>query len=207
MDIVGGLLVVGVSFGRNFLGIITRPYETYRRIVERGNPWEVGYIGVILGFYFSLASLVKTAAFRPFLLTKQFALLLVGAGGGFLMMVALLWMASRLVGGEGKLWRLTVAWAYTLVPTTIWFFITSLLYVILPPPRTTSVPGVAFSMLFLIFSVTILWWKVTLAYLTLRFAMKLDLARIAIVVALTAPVFAIYTVSMYRLGIFKVPFL
>lgn len=207
MDIVGGLLVGGVSFGRNFLGIITRPYETYRRIVERGNPWEVGYIGVILSFYFSLASLVKTAAFRPFLLTKQFILLGAGALTGYVLSVATLWVVGRFIGGEGKFGRLGIAWAYTLIPTTLWFFITSLLYVILPPPRTTSIAGILFSVLFLIFSVTTLWWKVTLAYLTLRFGMKLDLARIAIVVALTAPVLAVYTVSMYRLGIFKVPFL
>ncbi len=207
MDIATGLLVGGISFGRNFLGIITRPYETYRRIVERGTLWEIVYIAGMLALYFALASLVKTPSFRPFLLTKQFVLLVGGAGSGFLMMVALLWMASRVVGGEGRVRKLGIAWAYTLVPTTIWFLITSLLYVILPPPRTTSALGVTFSILFLIFSVTIFWWKVTLAYLTLRFAMKLDLARIAIVVALTAPVLVIYAVGMYRLGIFKVPFL
>lgn len=206
MDILTGLLVGGVSFGRNTIGIVTRPYETYRRIIDKGNIWEVGYIGVLFALYFALASLVKTAAFRPFLLTKQFVVLGAGAGGGFLVVVLMLWVTTRLLGGQGNLLRLALAWAYTLIPTTAWFLATSILSVILPPPRTTSIPGIAFSALFLIFSATLFWWKCTLAYLALRFAMKLDLPRIAIAIALTAPVIAIYSVAMYRLGIFKVPF-
>lgn len=207
MDIFASLLSGGISFGRNTIGIITRPYETYRRMVEQGSPWEIVYIGIILAAYFALASLVKTAAFRPFLLTKQFVLLAAGAGGGFLLTVCTLHGVSRLVGGEGKLGKLGIAWAYTLLPTALWFLVTSILYVLLPPPRTTSTLGMLFSILFLVFSATLFWWKVTLAYLTIRFGMKLDLARIAIVILLSVPIIAIYSMGMYRLGIYKVPFL
>ncbi|OGG24098.1 hypothetical protein A3A79_02785 [Candidatus Gottesmanbacteria bacterium RIFCSPLOWO2_01_FULL_43_11b] len=204
MDIAGSLLVGGVSFGRNLVGIITRPYETYRRIVDRGNVWELIPIGLILAFYFSLSSLVKTAAFRPFLLTKQFILLSGGAASGFLLTVAILWGAAWLIGKKA---RVALAWAYTLIPTVFWFLTTSILSIILPPPRTQSAAGVSFSMLFLIFSVTLLWWKVTLAYLTLRFGLKLDLGRIFAVFAVCVPVWGLWSYFMYKWGIFKVPFL
>jgi len=207
MDLAASILVGWISFGRNFLGTITRPYEAYRRIVERGTLWELVPIGVFLAAYFALASIVKTAAFRPFLLTKQFVALGVGASSGFLLAVSVLWIVGRLVGGEGKLGKLGVAWAYTLLPTTVWFLVTSILYVLVPPPRTTSALGVTFSIVFLVFSATIFWWKATLAYLALRFSLKLDLARILVVVFMSAPVLAFWSWLMYRWNIFTVPFL
>lgn len=207
MDIVGGLLVGGVSFSRNFIGILTRPYETYRRIVDRGTVWEIVYITTFLGIYFALSSLVKTASFRPFLLTKQFLILALGAGVGSAITVLTFWCMGFILRGEGKLGKLALAWAYTLLPTGFWFFVTSLLYVILPPPRTTSVAGVTFSILFLVFSATLFWWKITLVYLTLRFGMKLDLPKILAVVILSAPILGSWSYTMYALGIFKVPFL
>ena len=150
---------------------------------------------------------MRTAAFRPFLLTKQFILLAGGATAGFALSVLVFWTIGRLVGGRGSIAALALAWAYTLVPTTVWFLATSLLYVLLPPPRTTSVLGITFSIVFLIFSITLFWWKLTLAYLTLRFGLKLDLAKILVVAAFSLPILAAYSVGMYRMGIFKVPFL
>lgn len=200
MDVWGGLLVGGVSFGRNLVGIVTRPYEAYRRIVDHGSVWELVYIGCILVFYFALASIVKTAQFRPFLLTKQFVLLAAGATSGYMLTV----VTFRLLG-RGR--NIPLAWGYTLIPTVVWFLVTSLLYVILPPPRTTSFAGTTFSILFLVFSATLLWWKVTLAYLTLRFGLKLDFVRILAIFVMCVPVWGIWSYLVYKLGIFKVPFL
>ena len=207
MEILTSLLVGGVFFGRSSLGIMTKPYETYRRIVDRANLGELFWLAALLACYFALASLVRTAAFRPFLLTKQFILLAGGATAGFALSVLVFWTIGRLVGGRGSIAALALAWAYTLVPTTVWFLATSLLYVLLPPPRTTSVLGITFSIVFLIFSITLFWWKLTLAYLTLRFGLKLDLAKILVVAAFSLPILAAYSVGMYRMGIFKVPFL
>lgn len=207
MDLTTNLLVGGVSFGRNIVGIITRPYESYRRIVERGNLWELFFVGLTLAAYFALASLVKTPVFRPFLLTKEFVTLGMGAGLGYLLAVGTLWVATRLAGGQGSLGKLALAWGYTLIPTTVWFFVTSLLYLVLPPPRTTSLLGITFSVAFLVFSATLFWWKLTLAYLSLRFAMKLDFLHILVVAGAALPVLTLYGIWMYRLGIFRVPFL
>ncbi|MBI5449643.1 hypothetical protein HY948_05010 [Candidatus Gottesmanbacteria bacterium] len=207
MDLTGNLLAGGVAFVQNLTGIMIRPYETYRRLVARRSLWELVYLGVLLLGYFTLASLVKTSAFRPFLLTRQFVVLAAAAATTYLGVVGILWAVGRKLGGKGTFTGIMVGWGYTLVPTLVWFFITSLLYVVLPPPRSTSTPGVIFSIVYLIFSVTLFWWKLILAYLTLRFGLRLDLQRIILVALVAVPIVSIYSVAMYWLGIFRVPFL
>ncbi|MEK7587509.1 MAG: YIP1 family protein [Patescibacteria group bacterium] len=207
MDIAGSLLTGGIAFVQNIVGIVFRPYETYRRLVARRSLWELVYLGAFLAGYFALASVVKTSAFRPFLLTRQFVVLAAGAGATYLGAVGMIWVIGKKLGGKGTLAGVMVGWGYTLVPTLVWFFATSLLYVVLPPPRTTSAAGIVFSIVYLIFSATLFWWKLILAYLTLRFGLRLDLQRIAIVALAAVPVVAVYSVGMYWLGIFRVPFL
>lgn len=201
-------LVVALSaFVKNVIGLVTRPYETCRRIADYGRPGELVYVAILLAIYFAFASLVKVAAFRPFLLTRQFVVLAAATGATYMLAVALFWGASKLVGAQGKLKGLAVSWGYSLLATLAWFLTTSILYVILPPPRTTSAAGVLFSVLFLIFSATLFFWKATIAYLTLRFGLRLGLGKIIIVLALTVPVLGLYSFCLYRLGIFKIPFI
>ncbi len=201
------LLIAVISFGRNAVGVIIRPYETYRTVIAGAKVWETLCVAGLIAGYFALASLVKVAAFRPFLLTREVMVLLGTAVVSYAFVVALLWIVGRLVGGKGTLAGLVCGWGYTLLPTVVWCFMTSALFLILPPPRTTSVAGVVFSGLFLVFSVTLLFWKLMLGYLTLRFGLKLDLARILVVAAIVVPILGVYSVGMYRLGIFRVPFL
>lgn len=201
------LIIAGVSFGRNTVGLLIKPYETYRRIIDRQGAWEMAYVTVLALAYFALASLVKVASFRPFLLTKQFILLSAAAAATYTVVSFSIWAVGRRVGGKGTLGGVVCGWGYTLLPTVCWFFMTSLVYVLLPPPRTTSLAGIAFSVLFLIVSATLLFWKLTLGYLTLRFGLKLDLVRILVVVGIVGPIMGAWSWGMYRLGIFKVPFL
>jgi hypothetical protein len=64
-----------VAFGLRVIGLVTKPYETYREIVDHSRYGELGCIVLIAALYFSVASLVKTALFRPFLLTKTWIIL------------------------------------------------------------------------------------------------------------------------------------
>lgn len=116
-------------------------------------------------------------------------------------------VVGLLVGGTGKLRGLALLWGYSLIPTVIWFFVTSLLYIVLPPPRTSSVQGVLFSIFFLVFSITLFFWKATITYLTLRFGLRLDLSRILVVLVVTIPLLVLYSIGMFRLGIFRIPFI
>jgi hypothetical protein len=204
---VQNLTVSGIAFGRNVWGIVMRPYETYRRIAHTGTLWEIVYIGICLAMYFATAAIVKTSLFRPFLMTRQFVLLGLAAMVTFLLVVFLFWQVGRLFGAKGRLKGFALGWGYTLVPTVVWFWMTSLLYVALPPPRTTSAPGILFSIVYLLISATLLFWKIMLSYLSLRFGLRLDFAKILIVCMIVLPILGVYSYGMYRLGIFRIPFI
>lgn len=89
MDLIGDVAFSAVSFSKRLLGIVTHPYQTYRTVLEQGNWGELVFLGLVSSCYFILASLVKTAAFHPILLTKQFVVLVGGAASGFLLMIIL----------------------------------------------------------------------------------------------------------------------
>jgi hypothetical protein len=201
------IALAGISFGQHMVGIILRPYETYRRIISRGTIWELVYIAGLLGLYFATATLIKNPSFRPFLLTRQFVVLSSATGCTYCTVVGLMAVIGRVLKSPGKLRGLALGWAYSLVPTLVWFWVTSLLYIFIPPPRTTSFLGIAFSVIYLLFSATILFWKVILSYLTVRFALRFDLKKIALTGAVVLPIMGVYSIGMYRLGIFRIPFL
>lgn len=201
------LLRLGLSFFRHFVGIIISPYETYRDIEKRGRTAEMIYIGLLVGLYFSLSSVVKIASFHPLLLSRYAFVLFASALTGFGLIVSALVVTGRLLGRQVNIGRISLLWAYTLIPTVIWFLFTSLLYVAIPPPRTTQITGVLLSIVYLVVSAMIFWWKLTLSYLTLRFGLKIDFRKILTVSLATLPVILLWTYAMYAFGVFKVPFL
>lgn len=207
MDLIGDGTLAALVFSKHFLGIITHPYQTYRHIIDHGRWGELVYIWIICCAYFALASVVKTASFHPVLLTKQFVVLVGSAILGFSLLLLLLGITGKYLTQKFSFQRVSVAWGYTLIPTVIWFLITSFLYVILPPPRTESFLGVGFSLLYLTLSVILFFWKAELYYLTLRFGLKLDLIKIIAVTAIYVPLLGIFSICMYKLGILRVPFL
>lgn len=201
------LSAAGLAWIHATVGIILKPYETYRRIVDRGTAGEVFFIGVFLSLYFAFASLVKTSSLHPLLLTGKFVWLSMTAVAAYAVSVCSLWLLGRLVHGRGSFRGFAVAWAYTLIPTVVWFWATSLLYVFIPPPRTASTLGIAFSIIYLVFSTMLLLWKCTLAYLSLRFGLRLNFQKILVVVMLALPLAGLYGGIMYYLRVFRIPFL
>lgn len=202
------MLLVGVfTFLRRLVGIISRPYETYRSIIGKNSLWELVPLVVSIGAYLAGSSLVKTAAFRPFVLTRHFVKTSGAVMVTFFFVTAVLWGVGRLGGGKGKYPSFAVGWAYTLVPTLLWFLLTSLLYLILPPPRTTQWTGMSLSIVFLTLSAVLLFWKIMLGYLALRFGLSMDMKKILLTVLVAGPIIGLYSVGMYKLGIFRVPFL
>jgi hypothetical protein len=201
------ILIGMYAFTHSYIGIIVKPYETYRRIVKDGTLYELFPIGILLSLYFATNALVKAPAFRPFVLTRHFmktsiAVVVTACFASFV-----LWTIGKAFGGKGEYKRFLLAWAYTLIPTLCWFLFASLLYICIPPPRTTLPSGIALSIVFLTVSSVLFFWKIILSYLALRFGMKLDLMRIFGILVVSLPIVGIYSFGMYRLGIFRVPFL
>lgn len=201
------LLRTAILFVRNAYNCFNSPYMTYRKLSQERIFGQTVFIILLVFFYFLFISVVRNGLSNPFLLTVKFNSLILSATVGFLGVIVLLFILGRLFGGKGRIGGVYNLWAFSLLPTLVWFFITSLLYLTLPPPRTLSFWGKFYSVVFAAFSLSVFIWKGILYYLTLRFALKLDLWRILLVTTVLLPILAVFSVGMYRIGIFRIPFI
>lgn len=197
-----------ILFGRNLIGSINTPYITYRKLAsEKIDLRQTVFIPMFVILYFVFVSTLRSGIRNPYLLTVKFNLLVLASIFGFLIMLGLFYIGSSLVGGKRDLRKIYTLWIFSLIPTLIWFFATSILFLFLPPPRTMSVFGKLYSVVFISFSTSVLLWKVILYYLTLRFSLRVDLWKIIQISAVVAPFIFIYSLLMYRMGIFRIPFI
>lgn len=187
-------------FLKNTWGSLNRPYETYRRLVLLKNPGQTLPLFFLIGIYFTLAQKIRGHFFNLSLALFGFVLTY------FLVLTTLSFLGRKL-GGKGNWQNLFLPWTYSLLPTLLWFLTTSLFYVLLPPPRQLTLPGIIFSFVFVVFSVMLFFWKGMLYYLTLRFALKLSFGKIILLTLFFLPGAFVYSLIMYRLGIFRVPFI
>ncbi len=194
-------------FIRNCWGLISEPYATMRRLSSEGNSIDVVgvWCAVLVGFVF--IALLRSRSLHPFLLTYNFGLLTTGVVFTYLLTVLGIYLVGKLVGGRGELKTVVITWSMTLLPTLIWFIAASFSYLILPPPRNLTMLGKLFSLVFVSGSVALFFWKGMLYYLTLRFGMRLAMGRILIASAIIFPLGILYSIVMYQVGIFRIPFI
>lgn len=198
-------LALFIRFGKNVWGITQKPYQTYRTLGQ-SDPYELLILFAVIGLYFFLVSPLKLHTLHPFLLTVNTSRLFTTAMATYLGICLFFLILGKLCKSGVSLRGVLLSWGYSLVPTLLWFLTTSFFYVILPPPRHETWLGRSFSLLFITFSLALFFWKGLLYYLTLRFALKFDLKKIIVVSAIFFPLLALYSLFMYRLGIFRVPF-
>lgn len=197
-----------IIFAKNSAGSINSPYVTYRKLAGGHTDLkQTVFIPAFVIFYFIFVATIRNGIRNPYLLTVKFNFLLVAAVVGFLLMLGLFYFTGHLVGGKGNLRQIYTLWIFSLLPTLVWFFATSILYLILPPPRTVSFFGKLYSVVFITFSIAVFLWKIILYYLTLRFSLKVDLWKIVQISTVILPVVFTYSLIMYRLGIFRIPFI
>lgn len=192
---------------KDIWGVFNTPYKTYRTLSFKENLSRTILIFLIVLFYFAWASLLRTKSLNPLFLSFNFAKLCLGAFFTFLLVVLSIYFLGKLFGGKGSLKSVFTTWAFSLFPTLCWFSLTSIFYLLLPPPRTTSFLGVLFSLFYLAFSASLFFWKGLLYFLTLRFSLKIDLLRIILISAFLFPLGVLYSILMYKLRIFRVPFI
>jgi len=197
-----------ILFLQNSWGSIQHPYNTYRKLAAGKNSIQVIPLFLLCLIYFGWTTLIHVGLrSHPLLVSFNFVKLTIAFVATFFLVIGALFLVSRLFGGKGTLQNLFLPWSYSLMPTLIWFFSTSLLWLSFPPPRTASVQGQLLSFLFIVFSLFLFYWKGVLYYLTLRFGMRLDFFRIAGVSLVIFPLGALYAVILYRVGIFRIPFI
>ena len=201
-------LRLSLLFTRNVIGCINSPYVTYRNLIEEKTGLkQTGFIFFLVLAYFIFVSLIRLPVRNPYLLTLKFNILLVSWLSGFLGIILLLYFLGRLVKVQGSFRTIFILWSWSLLPTLTWFFLTSFMFIIFPPPRTLSIWGQLYSLFFIAFSFSLLFWKLILYYLTLRFALRFDLLKIIIVSLMLVPFMVAYSMVMYSLGIFRIPFI
>lgn len=197
-----------VIFSRYVLGCINNPYITYRRLSDsKSSRSHIFFIFFLVFFYFTLTSLIRSGIRNPYLLTYKFNLLTGAFLLGFTGFVCLYYLSGILFQKNPSLKVLIVLWSYSLLPTVFWFFLTSLLYIVIPPPRTFSLLGKIFTIFFTACSIALAIWKAILYYLTLRFGLKFDLVRIIFTTMIIIPLIILYSFKMYQWGIFRIPFI
>lgn len=207
-SVLATLIKSCILFFQNTWGSIQRPYETYRKLSEGKNLVQAIPIVVLCFIYFGWTTLIHVGLRgHPLLVSFNFFKITIASVVTFYIVIHSLLLVGRVFGGHGSVKSLILPWAYSLLPTLVWFFATSLLWLLFPPPRTLELSGKALSFTFLVFSWFLFFWKGVLYYLTLRFGMRLTFSRILGVSAIVFPLGFLYSILMYKLGIFRVPFL
>jgi hypothetical protein len=194
-------------FVKNAWGALHTPYETYRALASGKHPLQLIPLFLVVGSYFGWSALVHNGIFvHPFLLTWSFGKLSIAVLATQVFIVALFYVLGKRVGGQGSVLSVLMPWSYSLIPTVIWFYSISILWLLFPPPRTISIQGQVLSLVVIMMSLFVFYWKIILYYLTLRFGMKLNMQQIVKASLIIIPLGIFYSWGMYRLGIFRIPF-
>jgi hypothetical protein len=182
--------------------LVVSPYKTMRMISFDGSFKEVVVIFLIIGAYFLFADHQRSYIISPvviFFITILHYLL-----------TALFFAVFKITLGQEKSIEIKGflrLFAYSLIPTTVWFYANSSLYVLLPPPRTESIWGEIFSIAFISFSISILFWKIIVLYLAVRFSTSLRFFSIMYAMSLYIAFILPYSFFLYALKLFRIPFL
>lgn len=198
--VVAGISASTLIILKRFVQLIITPYKTMRKISLETDYMQVYIILAVIFVYFQLAFRLKSHDYQPFL-----ASLFLLINGSFT--TAFFYIFARIFGRNSPFSTYVFTFSYTLIPTFIWFLVNSAFYYVLPPPRTVSMLGKAFSLFFLSFSISLLLWKLILFYLFVRFSTRLPFFTIVFLISLYLAIIAPYTVILYMLDISRVPFL
>ncbi len=202
------MLAALIEFGGYLIGSVHLPYQTFRAISYRRPYIHFVFIGGLIILYLMLSSLAKgSLRANPFFLTKSLLIAGVAISFSYIFTSFLIYSVAGIFKKKGRLAVFMLLWSFSLLPTLAWFLITTIFYVLLPPPRTYSLKGQLFSGIFLTFSIACFFWKGILYYLSLRIGLLLTAKKIMIVSWIILPVIFVYAYILYRLGIFGVPFI
>lgn len=175
---------------RRFIRLIFTPYKTMRSISLEADNVQLYILFFLVFLYFLLVGLGKATTFIVLFGSTLF----------------LIYTAGRVLGKNVQLKSILFTFGYALIPTLIWFFSSYALYHLLPPPRTSSVLGKAFSVFYVSFSLSLLLWKLILTYLAIRFSLKLRFYPAIFTLILYAICILTLSYFGYILNLAKVPF-
>lgn len=180
--------------------LILYPYKTMRKIGLERDYGQIMVIALFIYGYLLAVNRVREYSYEPgilFLLTIFHYI----ASVLFFQFITSIFCQNKTVDIKPFLFTL----AYAIIPTLIWLGVNSILYYILPPPRTFSMLGKAFSILYISFSIAMLVWKVILQYLAIRFASRMPFYKIMYSLLLYIVIVGPYFFWMYVMKFFRMP--
>lgn len=196
LEIVASILIV---FQRTVL-LIFYPYKTMRAIAKETDYTQILVIFLsVLLYYFSLDK-VKDLSLPPFI---QFGIVVFNV----LATVCVTALFNYIYHKKIELKPFLFLFSYALLPTIIWFYLNTFLFVTLPPPRHITFLGKLFSITFITLSVSILAWKVILWYLAVRYSTKLQFYEILYITIIYLSLTIPYSMLLYHFGLFRIPFI
>lgn len=195
-DLLTSLIIVF----RNFFLLIFSPYRTMRRISRESDYGQVFVIFLTIFLYFKFAYFLRD---KPYPATLTFLVFILH----FSFTVVFFYFLARVPDKTIKFSSLVFTLSYSLLPTLIWFASSSILYIIVPPPRSLSLLGKGFSIFFIAYSVSLLFWKIILMYLALRFSARAGFYRIIYMLVLFLLWFIPYSLILYYYKLFRIPFI
>jgi len=196
IDFFAALILV---FKRSFF-LVFYPYKTMRKIAFEKDFWQIFLIFFFIFMYFKFVYFLRNNLYSPFFIFFIFLF-------NFFMMIFFFYFLTRFLGKKSQFSPFIFTFSYSLLPTFLWFISTSFLYILLPPPRTFSFLGQFFSIFFITYSLSLLFWKIILFYLALRFSTQLGFYQIIYITTLFILWFIPYSVLLYYLKIFRIPFI
>ncbi|MBI2641625.1 hypothetical protein HYW87_03465 [Candidatus Roizmanbacteria bacterium] len=185
---------------RRFAFLIVSPYKTLRRISLEEDALQVGIIFLLVFLYFQFAHKLRAFFYPPYIIFIFFVI-------NFFFTVLFFYFLSQPAKKNISLKSLVFTLSYSLFPTLLWFIVSSLFYYFLPPPRSASLLGKAFSIFFIAFSVSVLAWKIILFYLSVRFSTRLQFYAVIYLILLYLCILIPYALLLYYFKIFRVPFI
>lgn len=193
---------------QNIIGVALWPYATYFKLTHEKTP-SMGIVFLLLvPLYVVVATIIKNGLFHTDLLfiLSTFFRYTFAIWTTFLLSFVGFLILAELLKKTGRNLTIFTLWAFSYLPTYLWFSVTALLYFLLPPPRTLSLLGQSFSAAFIAFSLFVLLWKLLLYYLTLRVGLKMTLFETVLASVFLFPLFSLFSFVSYKMGIFRVPF-
>lgn len=181
--------------------LIFYPYQTMRKIAKEH---DLGQTVVILGMvyiYFSFADQLRSTKYSPLVL---FLITIINV---MVTTVYLYILAKTNQNNKVKATSFFITVVYTLLPTLIWFLFNTFLYMFLPPPRNFTILGKAFSIFYISISIALLFWKIILDYLAVRFLTGFSFYRVVYIIILYVTVALPYSLFLYLFGVFRIPFI
>lgn len=185
---------------RRFNLLIFLPYKTMRKISKENDYEQLFFLYLLVYVYFYGAYRIRPTDVIPLVSFISFF-------GLFIITVSFFYLFSRMFSKDIRVSSFVFTLSYSLFPTLIWFITNSLFYYFLPPPRTLSILGKAFSIFFIAFSISLLVWKLILIYCAIRFSSKFGFYRIMYSFILYLCLLIPASLLLYQLNIFRIPFI